>query len=113
MTASSKPISWSSPKKAPTRTDEPAGSALQGIAYASREELCANPKVYKFFAERVETLQQDLAHYEQIKRFVLLPKPFTMESGELTNTLKVRRNVVYQHFADEIDKMYADAEQGR
>ena len=88
-------------------------AAEQGIAYANREELCANPKVYKFFAERVETLQQDLAHYEQIKRFVLLPKPFTMESGELTNTLKVRRNVVYQHFADEIDKMYADAEQGR
>ena len=88
-------------------------AAEQGIAYASREELCANPKVYKFFAERVETLQQDLAHYEQIKRFVLLPRPFTMESGELTNTLKVRRNVVYQHFADEIDKMYADAEQGR
>ena len=87
-------------------------AAEQGIAYASREELCANPKVHKFFAERVETLQQDLAHYEQIKRFVLLPRPFTMESGELTNTLKVRRNVVYQHFADEIDKMYADAEQG-
>jgi len=81
-----------------------------GIVSGSREELCAHPDIVRFFAERIETLQQDLAHYEQIKRFVLLPQPFTMENGELTNTLKVRRRVVYEHYADKIDKIYADAE---
>lgn len=81
-----------------------------GITYSNMEELCTNPEVLKFFTERIETLQQDLAHYEQIKRFILLPSPFTMENGELTNTLKIRRRVVYQHYANQIDKIYTDAE---
>lgn len=81
-----------------------------GINANSREEFCSNAEIIKFFTERIETLQQDLAHYEQIKRFLLLPQPFTMENGELTNTLKVRRRVVYEHYASQIDKIYADAE---
>lgn len=81
-----------------------------GITYANRAELTSNADILKFFCDRIETLQQDLAHYEQIKRFILLPEPFTMENGELTNTLKVRRRVVYEHYAQQIDKMYADAE---
>lgn len=80
------------------------------INFASREELCTHPQIMKFFTERIETLQQDLAHYEQIKRFILLPHPFTMDNGELTNTLKVRRRVVYEHYADSIEKIYIDAE---
>lgn len=80
------------------------------IKYSNREELCAHPGIIKFFTERIETLQQDLAHYEQIKRFALLPHPFTMDNGELTNTLKVRRRIVYEHYAETIDKIYADAE---
>ena len=80
------------------------------IAFANREELCLHPQVRKFFTERIETLQQDLAHYEKIKRFVLLPAPFTMENGELTNTLKVRRRIVYEHYAELINKIYAEAE---
>ncbi len=85
----------------------------RGIAFSSREELCANTEIVRFISERIETLQQDLAHYEQIKRFILLPHPFTMESGELTNTLKVRRRAVYEHYARQIDKIYADAEAGK
>ncbi len=85
----------------------------RGIAFSSREELCANAEIVRFISERIETLQQDLAHYEQIKRFILLPHPFTMESGELTNTLKVRRRAVYEHYARQIDKIYADAEAGK
>ena len=80
------------------------------IAFANREELCRHPQVRKFFTDRIETLQQDLAHYEKIKRFVLLPAPFTMENGELTNTLKVRRRIVYEHYAEIINKLYAEAE---
>ena len=58
--------------------------------------------------ERIETLQQQLAAYEQIKRFTLLAHHFSMESGELTNTLKLRRSVIYKNYRDCIDKMYEE-----
>lgn len=79
-----------------------------GISFTSREDLCSNGKIHQMISERIETLQQQLAHYEQIKRFTLLPKPFTMESGELTNTLKMRRKVINEHYKNEIEKMYAE-----
>lgn len=79
-----------------------------GIVYSSREELCASDKIHAMMMERIDTLQQQLAHYEQIKRFTLLPKPFTMESGELTNTLKMRRKVINEHYKKEIENMYAE-----
>lgn len=79
-----------------------------GISFTSREDLCSNGKIHQMITERIETLQQQLAHYEQIKRFTLLPKPFTMESGELTNTLKMRRKVINEHYKNEIEKMYAE-----
>lgn len=80
------------------------------IKYDSREELCADPRINKMMAERIETLQQQFASYEKIKRFTILPKHFTMEAGELTNTLKIRRKVLYKNYAGIIDKMYEDAE---
>ena len=80
-----------------------------GIEYNSREDLCKNPEINKVIAESIEELQTDLAHYEKVKRFVLLPESFSMEKGELTNTLKVKRRVVYEKYAKEIDQMYADA----
>lgn len=79
-----------------------------GIGFSSREELCASDKIHAMMMERIDTLQQQLAHYEQIKRFTLLPKPFTMESGELTNTLKMRRKVINEHYKKEIENMYAE-----
>lgn len=79
-----------------------------GIGYSSSEELCASDKIHAMMMERIDTLQQQLAHYEQIKRFTLLPKPFTMESGELTNTLKMRRKVINEHYKKEIENMYAE-----
>lgn len=85
----------------------------QGIRFSSREELCKHPQILKLYKERIDTLQQDLAHYEQIKRFVLLPSPFTIDNGELTNTLKVRRRVVYEHYAEQINQIYIDAEAGK
>lgn len=88
-------------------------AAERGIEAADDTALCRHPEIIKLYTERIDTLQQDLAHYEQIKRFILLPVPFSMDNGELTNTLKVRRRVVYEHYAAEIDKMYADAEAGK
>ena len=58
--------------------------------------------------ERIDILQQSLAHYEQIKRFTLLPHHFSMEKGEITNTLKLRRGMVNKHYKDIIDGMYAN-----
>ena len=81
-----------------------------GLGGLSREELCRHPQVVRFIADRIDTLQQDLAHYERIKRFLLLPRPFTMEQGEMTNTLKIRRKVVYEHYDADIRQLYADAE---
>lgn len=86
-----------------------AYAADHGIAVSDRAALCQHPDIVQYIKERIDTLQQDLAHYEQIKYFLLLPQPFTMESGELTNTLKIKRRVVYQHYAAEIDRLYEAA----
>lgn len=79
-----------------------------GITYSTNDELCSNPKVNAMMKERIDTLQQTLSYYEQIKRFTLLPQPFSMENGELTNTLKLRRQVVNKNYKELIDKMYED-----
>ena len=79
-----------------------------GISYANRAELCKNPDVVRLVMDRIETLQQEFAHYEQVKRITLLSEPFSMERGELTNTLKVKRPVVYQNYKEEIEKMYEE-----
>ena len=55
-----------------------------------------------------DTLQQQFAHYEQVKRFTLLSEPFSMERGELTNTLKLKRSVVAKNYKGLIDKMYEE-----
>ena len=80
----------------------------KGLEWHSREELLAHPKVEALFRARIDTLQQPFAHYEQVKRFTLLPAPFSMERGELTNTLKLRRAVVAENYKDLIEKMYEE-----
>ena len=83
-------------------------AAQKGITYQSMEELLQHKRVQDMFQNRIDTLQQEFAHYEQIKRFTLLSTPFSMEHGELTNTLKLRRSVVAQNYKDLIDKMYEE-----
>ena len=78
------------------------------IPFESREDLCANDKIHSMIWNRIETLQQPLAHYEQVKRFTLVPHHFSMENGELTNTLKLKRRVINENYKDEIDKMYEE-----
>lgn len=80
----------------------------RGIKFADRVELCENKEVNAMMMERIDILQQSLAHYEQIKRFTLLPHHFSMENGEITNTLKLRRGMVNKHYKDIIDGMYAN-----
>ena len=84
-----------------------AYAAKKKIAYKSIEDLVNNADIHKMLDARIQGYQKDMASYEQIKRFVLLPRPFTMESGELTNTLKIRRAVINRRYAKLIDAMYA------
>ncbi|MEQ2731763.1 AMP-dependent synthetase/ligase [Bacteroides cellulosilyticus] len=80
----------------------------KGIEYKNMEELLQHPKIMGLFRARIDTLQQQFAHYEQVKRFTLLPEPFSMERGELTNTLKLKRPVVAKNYKEVIDKMYEE-----
>lgn len=78
----------------------------KGITFDSLEDLVENNEIRKFIAERIERLQKGLAGFEKIKRFTLLPREFTIENGELTNTLKIRRPAINSHYANEIEAMY-------
>ncbi len=76
------------------------------IEFSSIEELVRDSRIYKMLEERVAILQQNFSGFEQVKRFTLLAKPFTMESGELTNTLKLRRMIINKLYSTEIEAMY-------
>ena len=75
----------------------------KGIAFNCREDLCAN---HQILLDRIHTLVQQLAPYEQIKRITLIAHHFSMENGELTNTLKLRRRVIQANYKEVIEKMY-------
>lgn len=77
------------------------------IQYRSLDELVRNSDIRSLIQERIDKLQSSFANFEKIKKFTLLPKEFTMENGELTNTLKIRRPVINSHYAREIEEMYA------
>lgn len=76
------------------------------ISYNDMRDLVKNQKINDMIMQRIEILQQGFAHFEQIKKFTLLPEPFSMNKGELTNTLKIKRQAVYHNYAEQIDKMY-------
>ena len=80
----------------------------KGIVYKDMSELLKNNEIMELFREHIDTLQQQFAHYEQIKKFTLLPEPFSMDKGELTNTLKIKRNVLMVNYAKEIEEMYKE-----
>ncbi len=76
------------------------------IAYTNLDELINKSEIKQMLRRRIEKLQAGMASFEQIKKFDLLPAEFTIESGELTNTLKLCRPVIARHYADRIDAMY-------
>ena len=85
-----------------------AYAEAKGIKYTDMKDLLGKPEIQELFRMRIDTLQQEFAHYEQIKKFTLLPEPFSMERGELTNTLKIKRPVLMKNYAEEIEKMYEE-----
>jgi len=78
------------------------------IAFNTREELISNPEINAFLYGRIELRQSSFSSYEKIKRFTILPNPFSIDSGELTNTLKLKRKFIAEKNADIIDKMYEE-----
>lgn len=77
------------------------------IAFKNLDDLLHNAEILKMIGERIDKLQKGLPSFQQIKKFTLLPEAFTIEKGELTNTLKIRRPVINDHYAKEIEDMYA------
>lgn len=80
----------------------------KGVSYASREDLIRKPEVQALYEETIGRLTTDLAQFEQIKKLSLIAKEFTLEAGELTPTMKVKRRVVEKRYKDVIDQMYAE-----
>jgi long-chain acyl-CoA synthetase len=68
--------------------------------------LAADRRVHELLQSVVDDANRDRARFEQVKRFVVLPRDFTMEHGEITPTLKLRRRAVQEHFADDIETLY-------
>jgi long-chain acyl-CoA synthetase len=82
----------------------------QGITYSSHEDLVKKPEIVQFYDSKLKALMKDYARVEQLRAFRVLPREFSIENGELTPTLKLKRKVINQHYADLIDGMYKDTE---
>lgn len=80
---------------------------LNNIQFTTVDELLKNKSITVLIRNSIEEAQKGMAGYEMIKRFTLIPKGFSMETGELTNTLKMRRAVIMQKYKLQIDEMYA------
>ena len=79
----------------------------QGVA-ADVAALARDERVHALLQGVVDDVNQERSRFEQVKRFTILPRDFTMDAGEITPTLKVRRRAVQEHFAEEIDALYAE-----
>ncbi|MCT8263593.1 long-chain fatty acid--CoA ligase [Proteus terrae] len=78
------------------------------LKYQDRMELLRHTKIKELFDERLREMQKNFAGFHQVKRFTLLAEGFSMESGELTPTLKLRRKIISERYRNEIELMYQD-----
>jgi long-chain acyl-CoA synthetase len=83
---------------------------LKGIAYQDSNDLLRHPKIIDLIERQIDKLTPDLGHFEKLKGVVLLDRELTIENGELTPTLKVKRRVVMEKYKDQIDQMYEEKE---
>ena len=81
---------------------------LKELDISTPQEFCQHPRIIDLFSRQIETMTQSLAQFEKVKKFALLEREMTVENGELTPTLKVKRRVVDEKYSDVIDRMYAD-----
>jgi len=80
----------------------------QGILFENPKDLCCNQTIIELYKTHIGAMQNEFANYEQIKRFTLLSEPFSIDTGELTNTLKMKRMFIAEKFKDVIDQMYSE-----
>jgi long-chain acyl-CoA synthetase len=78
------------------------------LKYHDRLELLKHSHIVEMFEQRLSEMQKELARFEQVKKFTLLPQAFSMELGELTPTLKLRRKIIQQRYQTEIESMYLE-----
>jgi long-chain acyl-CoA synthetase len=79
------------------------------IPYVNEQDLVKNNEIYKLLEADMARLQKNLANYERVRKFVLLDKPFTIESGEITPSLKIKRKVVEEKYSELIERMYSES----
>jgi long-chain acyl-CoA synthetase len=85
-----------------------AWAAVRALALGTDDDLHRHPEVVELIGAEVAAVNRDLASFESIKYFQILPRDFTIEAGELTPSLKVKRKVVTERYRDVIDSMYRD-----
>ena len=85
----------------------PAWATERGITYTDMTDLSANPKVLEAVGAVVERVNGQMSHAEGIKRWTVLPRDFTLDAEEITPTLKVRRKIIVEKYADAIERLYA------
>ena len=83
---------------------------LKGIKARSHAELCKEPRVIDLFERQIAGLTTELAQYERVKKVALLENELTIDGGELTPTLKVKRRIVDEKYRDVIDRLYGEAD---
>ncbi|SHM26460.1 long-chain acyl-CoA synthetase [Chitinophaga jiangningensis] len=81
----------------------------RGLNWTTNEEMLKNPEIKDLFKQAVDKYNQFFNHIEQVKKFALLPQEWTVDAGELTPTLKVKRKVILERYKHEIDGLYAPA----
>jgi long-chain acyl-CoA synthetase len=82
--------------------------AIKGIAYSTDEEMLKHPKVLEKFQREMDELNESFAKYEQVKKFSLLLKLWSIEGGELTAKLSLKRKVILEKYKDKVEEMYKD-----
>jgi long-chain acyl-CoA synthetase len=81
---------------------------LKEIEFKSHAQLCRHPRILDLIQRQIDGLTPNLAKYEKIKKVALLEDEFTIEGGELTPTLKVKRRVIDQKYKDVIERLYQE-----
>ena len=90
----------------PSFADLKSWCEIKGIPYTTNEEMVCNKQVIEKFQKEFDDMNENFAQYERVKKFILLPRPFTIESGEMTPTLKLKRKIIMQNCQGQIEKLY-------
>ncbi|HEX8143327.1 MAG TPA: long-chain fatty acid--CoA ligase [Pyrinomonadaceae bacterium] len=83
---------------------------LKGLSLKTPAEFCASERILDLFQRQVDAMTEDLAQYERVKRIALLERELTIEGGEMTPTLKIKRSVVNEKYRDLIARLYEETE---